>query len=141
VERIFGFELQFGPFAVAQLRLIAEMQSLVGNGSRKTMPTPKLFVTDTLGDPYATETQFSALVAPIGESRKEANRIKREVPITVVIGNPPYKDKAGDKVAGSSAGAMSPTDRRPEWPRHILQPPWTSGYRRRNGVSVSMPSI
>ena len=96
-ERIFGFELQFGPFAVAQLRLIAEMQSLIGNGSRKTVPTPKLFVTDTLGDPYATETQFSALVAPIGESRKEANRIKREVPITVVIGNPPYKDKAGDK--------------------------------------------
>jgi hypothetical protein len=97
VDRIFGFELQFGPFAVAQLRLIAEMQSLIGNGSRKTVPTPKLYVTDTLGDPYATETQFSALVAPIGESRKEANRIKREVPITVVIGNPPYKEKAKDR--------------------------------------------
>jgi hypothetical protein len=94
VDRIFGFELQFGPFAVAQLRLIAEMQSLIGNGSRKAVPTPKLYVTDTLGDPYATETQFSALVAPIGESRKEANRIKREVPITAVIGNPPYKEKA-----------------------------------------------
>ena len=80
VERIIGFELQFGPFAVAQLRLIAEMQSLIGNGSRRNVPTPKLFVTDTLGDPYATETQFSAMVAPIGESRKEANRIKRETP-------------------------------------------------------------
>ena len=32
VERIIGFELQFGPFAVAQLRLIAEMQSLIGIG-------------------------------------------------------------------------------------------------------------
>ena len=93
-ERIFGFELQFGPFAVAQLRLIAEMQSLIGNGSRRNVATPKLYVTDTLGDPYATETQFSEMVRPIGESRKEANRIKREVPITVVIGNPPYKEKA-----------------------------------------------
>ncbi|MGH6814173.1 MAG: type ISP restriction/modification enzyme [Hyphomicrobiaceae bacterium] len=94
VERIFGFELQFGPFAVAQLRLIAEMQSLIGNGKRKSVATPKLYVTDTLGDPYATETQFSTLVAPIGESRRQANKIKRETPIAVVIGNPPYKEKA-----------------------------------------------
>ena len=95
VDRIFGFELQFGPFAVAQLRLIAEMQSLIGNGRGKSVATPQLYVTDTLGDPYATETQFSAMVAPIGESRRQANKIKRETPITVVIGNPPYKNKAG----------------------------------------------
>ncbi len=93
MERIFGFEIQFGPFAVAQLRLIAELQSLTGVPSAK-IAAPKLYVTDTLGDPYATETQFSQMVAPIGESRKEANRIKRETPITVVIGNPPYGEKA-----------------------------------------------
>lgn len=93
VDRIFGFELQFGPFAVAQLRLIAEMQSLIGDG-KKSVATPKLFVTDTLGDPYAAETQFSPMVAAIGESRRQANKIKRETPITVVIGNPPYKEKA-----------------------------------------------
>ena len=96
-DRIFGFELQFGPFAVAQLRLIAEMQSLIGNGARKKVPTPQLYVTDTLGDPYAAETQFSAMVAPIGESRKQANKIKRETPITVVIGNPPYKNMAAGR--------------------------------------------
>ena len=114
VERIFGFELQFGPFAVAQLRLIAEMQSLIGNGKRKTVPTPQLYVTDTLGDPYAAETQFSAMVAPIGESRKQANKIKRETPITVVIGNPPYKDKAGDKggwIEKGSAGRDAAMER------------------------------
>ena len=31
---------------------------------------------------------------PLGESRRQANRIKRQERITVVIGNPPYKDKA-----------------------------------------------
>jgi len=92
LERIFGFELQFGPFAVAQLRIMAEMQALVGEDV--TVKTPRLYITDTLGDPFAAETQFSALVAPIGESRKQANKIKRETPITVVIGNPPYKEKA-----------------------------------------------
>jgi hypothetical protein len=114
VDRIFGFELQFGPFAVAQLRLIAEMQTLIGNGKRKTVPTPKLFVTDTLGDPYATETQFSAMVDEIGKSRQEANRIKREVPITVVIGNPPYKNKAagrGGWIESGSKGREAPMDR------------------------------
>lgn len=89
--RMFAFEMQFGPFAVAQLRLIAEMQELVGG---LIPPIPNLYVTDTLGDPYAAETQFSVTVAPIAASRKEANRIKREQPITVVIGNPPYKEKA-----------------------------------------------
>ena len=89
--RMFAFEMQFGPFAVAQLRLIAEMQALVGT---LIPPIPNLYVTDTLGDPYAAETQFSSMVEPIAASRKEANRIKREQPITVVIGNPPYKEKA-----------------------------------------------
>jgi hypothetical protein len=131
-ERIFGFELQFGPFAVAQLRLIAEMQSLIGNGSRRSVPTPKLYVTDTLGDPYATETQFSALVAPIGESRKEANRIKREVPITVVIGNPPYKDKAGDDGGWIEKG--SDVNKKLSAPMDRWMPPqeWNAGVHARH---------
>ncbi len=113
VDRIFGFELQFGPFAVAQLRLIAELQSLIGS-SGTAVPAPRLYVTDTLGDPYAAETQFSAMVAPIGESRKEANRIKRETSITVVIGNPPYKNKAeglGGWIEDGSKGREKPMAR------------------------------
>lgn len=118
-ERIVGFELQFGPFAVAQLRLIAEMQHLIGASA--IAKTPHLYVTDTLGDPYASETQFSAMVAPIGESRKEANRIKRETPITVVIGNPPYKNQAaglGGWIEDGSVGCEAPMARwspPPEW--------------------------
>ena len=129
IERIFGFELQFGPFAVAQLRLIAELQSLIGVASAN-LPTPKLYVTDTLGDPYATETQFSPMVAPIGESRKEANRIKRETPITVVIGNPPYKEKA------KGQGRLDRGWRAPDARRR-----WTAGHHRANGVWALTPNI
>ena len=103
VDRIFGFELQFGPFAVAQLRLIAEMQSLIGSAEDKT---PGLFVTDTLGDPF-NDAQFSTMVAELGESRRQANKIKRQVPITVVIGNPPYKDKAQNRGGWIETGATS----------------------------------
>lgn len=96
VERLIGFEMQFGPFAVAQLRLMAEIQTLmsVKDGDKRSLPSLRLFITDTLGDPYAMQTQFSAMTQPIGESRKQANQIKRSEKITVVIGNPPYKEKA-----------------------------------------------
>lgn len=126
VDRLIGFELQFGPFAVAQLRLMAEMQALmgIGAGSGANLPQPHLFVTDTLGDPFATQTQFSSLLAPIGNSRREANRVKREAPITVVIGNPPYKEKAkgrGGWVEAGSVGRAAPMDR---W---ALPPAWGQG--------------
>jgi hypothetical protein len=47
-KRIVGFEMQFGPFAVAQLRLIAELQALMG---KPPLPELRLFITDTLGNP------------------------------------------------------------------------------------------
>ncbi|WBY08628.1 N-6 DNA methylase [Sphingomonas sp. 7/4-4] len=90
-KRIYGFELQFGAFAVAQLRLLAEMIELEADGS------PGLFVTDTLSDPYADIEAGQGIYREISKSREHANRIKREQPITVVIGNPPYKEKAKGK--------------------------------------------
>jgi type I restriction-modification system DNA methylase subunit len=89
-KRLIGFELQFGPFAVAQLRLIAEMHALIPSGE---IPDLRLYVTDTLGNPYVEEERLAAILQPIARSRKEANEIKRTEPITVVIGNPPYKGK------------------------------------------------
>jgi hypothetical protein len=108
--------MQFGPFAVAQLRLMAEIQTLMGVNDASSLPALRLFITDTLGDPYAAQTQFSALTQPIGESRKQANKIKREENITVVIGNPPYKEKAKGRGKGEGARRL---DRVRE--RHIFQ--------------------
>lgn len=95
IQRLIGFEIQFGPFAVAQLRLMAEILDLTGRAKAKstTFPEPRLYITDTLGDPFH-ETHFPAMLAPIGQSHRDANEIKRKEEITVVIGNPPYKEKA-----------------------------------------------
>jgi hypothetical protein len=90
-KRIHGFELQFVAYAVAELRVLAEMIALEADGS------PGLFVTDTLSDPYADIEAGTGIYKEISKSRKEANKIKREQPITVVIGNPPYKEKAKGK--------------------------------------------
>ena len=91
IKRLIAFEMQLGPFAVAQLRILAEVVDLTGS----TPKTPlRMFVTNTLGNPEDDEGWIPGILAPIAKSRKEANKIKREESITVVIGNPPYKEKA-----------------------------------------------
>jgi len=90
LERLFAFELQLGPFAVAQLRVLAELADL-----QATTKVPlRMYVTDTLGNPYVEDEQLGAIYAPIAESRRRANEVKKTQPITVVIGNPPYQEKA-----------------------------------------------
>ena len=91
VGRLIGFEIQLGPFAVAQLRLLAELADLTG--AAPTAPL-RMFVTDTLGNPYTEQQWIPDMLRPIAESRRQANKIKQEEPIMVVIGNPPYKEKA-----------------------------------------------
>ena len=113
-KRLFGFELQFGPFAVAQLRLLAEMRSLTKMAAKQAPPELNLYITDTLGNPFVEEEQLPQIVEAIAKSRREANRVKRDQPITVVIGNPPYKDKAADRggwIEHGGAGRAAPMDR------------------------------
>ncbi len=122
-KRVIGFELQFGPFAVAQLRVIAEMQSLTATSLASTPPIPdlQLFITDTLGNPFIEEETLGHLYEPVAKSRRDANTIKKTRPITVVIGNPPYKNHAsgqGGWIEDGSVGRTSPMSR---W---MLPPDW-----------------
>ena len=91
VNRLIAFEIQLGPFAVAQLRVLAEIVDLTGASPRTPV---RMFVTDTLGNPEDDEGWIPGTLAQLAQSRKEANKIKREEQITVVIGNPPYKENA-----------------------------------------------
>jgi Type ISP C-terminal specificity domain/N-6 DNA Methylase len=90
-ERVAGFELQMGSYAVAELRAAEQL-------NRYNAAPPdgglKLFVTDTLDDPNAAETQLRAALQLIAASRRKANEIKARADVTVVIGNPPYAELA-----------------------------------------------
>ncbi|MBN1550394.1 N-6 DNA methylase [bacterium] len=111
IKRMIAFEIQLGPFAVAQLRILAEIVSLTGSQPQNPI---RMFVTNTLGNPADDEGWIPGILAPIAQSRKDANKIKREESITVVIGNPPYKEKAkglGGWVEGKK-GEKAPLD---EW--------------------------
>jgi hypothetical protein len=106
VKRVIGFELQFGPFAVAQLRIMAELHALMDGDGKKTaaLPDPRLYITDTLGNPFIEEETLGQIYEPVAKSRREANKIKKEERITVVIGNPPYKEKADGRGGWIEAG-------------------------------------
>ncbi len=98
LKRIIAFEIQLGPFAVAQLRILAEVLDLTKSQSKPGSPPPlRMYVTDTLGNPYDDAEWIPGVLAAIGKSRKDANKIKREESITVVLGNPPYKERAKGK--------------------------------------------
>lgn len=118
-KRLIGFELQFGPFAVAQLRLIAELQALMG---KPPLPELRLYITDTLGNPFIEEERLGQTYEPIAISRRAANRVKKEERITVVIGNPPYKDKAKGKGGWIEAGTKGR-----EAPMQLWAPPTSWG--------------
>ncbi|MGP3756166.1 type ISP restriction/modification enzyme [Streptomyces sp. IBSNAI001] len=91
--RLYGFELQMGPFAVAELRTSDLLK-------RHRAPVPEgglnLFVTDTLDNPFV-EDEYLHTYDALSASRRRANRIKANTPVNVVIGNPPYDDKAENR--------------------------------------------
>lgn len=101
--RLFGFELQMGPHAVSELRVNDALTKLgvalpAGGGVA-------LHVTNTLDDPEQEILPGSSATIPISESARQARRIKAEVPVTVVIGNPPYRERAIDNGGWVAHGA------------------------------------
>ncbi len=112
IGRLIAFEMQLGPFAVAQLRIHAELLHLIGHVPHTP---PRMFVTDTLANPYIETNTLGSWYATIGESRRQANKIKIEEPITVVIGNPPYKEKAMGRGGWIEAGHSNRTPPLDAW--------------------------
>jgi hypothetical protein len=104
-SRLVGFEIQMGPYAVAELRITELLTSL---GAKLPKDGLRLFVTDTLDDPYAAEAQLGSGLQTIAKARREANKVKASQPITVVIGNPPYRELASGGGGWVEYGADGP---------------------------------
>ena len=94
-KNLYGFELQSGPFSVAELRISETLRELGGELPEEGL---NLYVTNTLGNPTARNRPTTGnTLRLLADQSNRANRVKREVPIQVCIGNPPYKDKAEGK--------------------------------------------
>lgn len=94
LHRVVGFEIQMGPYAVAELR---SYETFRRRGVSVPEDVLRLYVTNTLDNPWEEQIRLGAEYEPIAKSRRLANEVKANEPVTVVIGNPPYKDKAKGK--------------------------------------------
>lgn len=93
-ERMFGFELLIGPYAVAHYRLHHTLAEKPTPGGPLPQPLPRLgiYLADTLAR-AGTSSPLGSLgytADPIRHERDEADRIKRDQRILAIIGNPPY---------------------------------------------------
>ncbi|OFO97172.1 hypothetical protein HMPREF2999_07545 [Rothia sp. HMSC066H02] len=107
-KNLYGFELQSGPFSVAELRLNQTLKEL---GADIPEDGLNLYVADTLSDPYAKQKPVNGnTLRLLSQLSNKATRVKREVPIQVCIGNPPYKVKAEKMGGWVNSGPRSKDD-------------------------------
>lgn len=95
INRLYGIELQSGPFSVAELRVAGAVEKF---GAQVPSQGMNLFVADTLEDPdEGSDTRLSYTLQLIAQQRRRANDMKRKTNVQVVIGNPPYMERAGGR--------------------------------------------
>ncbi len=96
LERIFGFELLPAPFVVAHLQLGLFLQKVGVPLSDRGDEREQVFLTNALTGWEPPQEPKRKLPFPgLEEERDAAERIKRERPILVILGNPPYDGFAG----------------------------------------------
>jgi hypothetical protein len=97
MERIFGFEILPAPFVVAHLQLGLLLQNLGAPLAAQKNERVGVYLTNALtGWEQSRDPKQHILPYPeLEEERDAAQRVKREAPILVVLGNPPYNAFAG----------------------------------------------
>lgn len=101
-ERVFGFEILPAPFVVAHLQLGLLLQGLGAPLSEEKGERVGVYLTNALTNwdmpkPGVQEAKQPYLTGmpELREERDAAEHVKRQAPILVVLGNPPYNAFAG----------------------------------------------
>lgn len=126
VGRLIGFELQTGPFAVAEFRLAEEYRR---RGAPLGPQGQRLYVANTLDDPFVEEHRMGAVYEPIARSRRAANAVKSAEPVMVVIGNPPYRERSKGEGGWIETGELRVDDRTVRTPLDDFLPERELGAR------------
>lgn len=98
IPRLFGFEILMAPYAVAHLKLALQL-----SGHDLPSPAPAdlsydfadgdrigVFLTNTLDEPERVWEGLLGTSRILSAEAKAASEIKSELPIMVIVGNPPY---------------------------------------------------
>jgi len=95
-NRVFGFEILPAPFVVSHLQLGLLLQDLGAPLAEKANERIGVYLTNALtGWEPPKEPKKRLLFAELEEERDAAEHVKRNTPILVILGNPPYNGFAG----------------------------------------------
>ena len=109
-ERVFGFEIMPAPFVVAHLQVGLTMQALDAPLSDDGDERAGIFLTNALTG-WEPSVQKPLPFPELEEERDRAERVKRDKPILVILGNPPYNGFAGMAVDEERRTHRRPTGR------------------------------
>lgn len=119
-ERLFGFEILVGPYAVSHLRISQRLRE-----EQVTGGNVNVCLADTLESPnHVPELAESIMQRPLTKERERAQEIKKDKRILVCIGNPPYDRKALDpdeEYTKRKGGWVRYGDEGPDAPTPILE--------------------
>ncbi len=91
---MFGFEIMPAPFVVAHLQVGLTMQGLDAPLADDGTERASVFLTNALTG-WELHTNKPLPFPELEDERDRAERVKRETPILVILGNPPYNGFAG----------------------------------------------
>ena len=94
LNRVFGFEIMPAPFVVAHLQVGLALDGL--GVPLVEEERAGVFLTNALTGWEETDEEKQVVAFPeLEKERDRANKVKRETPVLVIIGNPPYNGLSG----------------------------------------------
>lgn len=109
LPRLYGFELLMAPYAVAHMKLGLLLRETGYDFS--TDERLRVFLTNTLEEAHEM-TGLPLFTQWLADEATSANQVKKETPVMVVLGNPPYSGHSantGAWIAGLLRGSDSAT--------------------------------
>ncbi len=93
-SRVFGFEIMPAPFVISHLQIGLTLQALNAPLSANETERAGVYLTNALTG-WEPSAQKTLPFPELEEERDRAERVKQEVPVLVILGNPPYNGFAG----------------------------------------------
>ena len=94
VQRLFGFEILVAPYTIAHLKLSLSLRTQGWDPVKHL----RIYLTNTLEEPV--EKELYAFAEFISHEANAAVSVKRDEPLLVILGNPPYQRKSANPSRG-----------------------------------------
>ena len=125
LPRLNGFELMMTPYTIAHLKLGMTLQEL---GAKNLESRLRVFLTNTLTEGVENDLPIFAMLGltkAVAEESDFAAEVKNELPVMVVMGNPPYSGESSNKTKFANSlidkykfepgGKVKLNERNPKW--------------------------